>query len=72
MEKALEVAEKISSRAPIAIGLVKQAINASADLPLARGIAYEAEIYNTAFNTEDKEEGLSAFLEKRPPSFRNR
>jgi enoyl-CoA hydratase len=72
MEKALEAAEKIASRAPIAVALVKQAINASADLPLARGIAYEAEIYNTAFNTEDREEGLAAFLEKRPPSFRSR
>lgn len=69
MEEAYKIAEAIVLKAPIAVGLVKQAINAAEDLPLNLGIAYEAEVYNTAFKTEDREEGLAAFLEKRKPDF---
>ncbi len=72
MEEALKVAETIAAKAPIAVSLVKQAINAAEDAPLNIGIAYEAEIYNTAFKTEDRGEGLSAFLEKRTPRFSNK
>ncbi|MBR0597846.1 enoyl-CoA hydratase/isomerase family protein [Sinanaerobacter chloroacetimidivorans] len=72
MDEAFRVAKKIASKAPIAAGLVKLAINMSEDVPLAAGIAYEAEIYNTAFKTEDRSEGLSAFLEKRNPIFSNK
>ncbi|HWQ80047.1 MAG TPA: enoyl-CoA hydratase-related protein [Anaerovoracaceae bacterium] len=72
MDEAFATAKKITSWAPIAAGLIKLAINASEDVPLSYGIAYEAELYNTAFQTEDREEGLSAFLEKRKPSFNNK
>jgi len=72
MDEAFKIARKIASKAPIAAGLVKLAINASEDVPLNYGIAYEAELYNTAFKTEDREEGLAAFLEKRKPAFKNK
>lgn len=72
MDEAYKVAKKITTKAPIAAGLVKLAINASEDIPLNLGIAYEAELYNTAFKTEDREEGLSAFLDKRKPVFKNK
>jgi len=72
MDETLKIAKKIASKAPIAAGLIKLAINASEDVPLNLGIAYEAELYNTAFKTEDREEGLSAFLEKRKPVFKNK
>ncbi|MCG8482136.1 MAG: enoyl-CoA hydratase-related protein [Clostridia bacterium] len=68
-EEALKIAETIALKAPIAVSLVKQAINAAEDAPLNLGIAYEAEIYNTAFKTQDRKEGLNAFLEKRQPEF---
>lgn len=71
IEEAWKVALKIASKAPIAAGLVKLAINMSGEVPLSAGIAYEAEIYNTAFKTEDRTEGLTAFLEKRKPEFSN-
>jgi enoyl-CoA hydratase len=72
MNESFKIAKKIASKAPIAAGLIKLAINASEDVPLNLGIAYEAELYNTAFKTEDREEGLSAFLEKRKPVFKNK
>ena len=69
IEEAQNLARKIALKAPIAAGLVKLAINMSGEVPLSAGIAYEAEIYNTAFKTEDRAEGLSAFLEKREAVF---
>lgn len=70
MDEAFKVAKTIASKAPISIGLVKQAINAAEDVPLNAGMAYEAEVYSTAFKTEDRKEGLTAFLEKRQPEFK--
>ena len=67
-----EIAMTIAKKAPIAIGLAKRAINASVDLDLLNGIAYEADLYNTAFNTEDRKEGLRAFLNKENPEFKGR
>lgn len=72
MEEALKISEIIASKAPIAVSLVKQAINAAEDTPLNIGVAYEAEVYNTAFKTEDREEGLDAFLKMRTPHFYGR
>jgi len=72
MERALEVASLIASKAPIAVSMAKLAIGSSDDLPLAQGIAYEAELYNTTFKTEDRKEGTLAFIEKRQANFKNK
>lgn len=69
MNTAQVLAEKILSRAPVAVQLSKAAINEGLNMDLASGIAYEAEIFGLCFATEDQKEGMTAFVEKRKPNF---
>ena len=64
-----ELAEKLASRAPVAVRLAKAALNLSARVPLDSGLAFEVLSQAVLFETKDKKEGVSAFLEKRKPSF---
>lgn len=59
------MAEKIISKGSYAVTLSKQAINMGLDMDLASGLQLEANLLGLAFSTDDKKEGLSAFLEKR-------
>lgn len=61
----------ILSKSPIAIGYCKAAINRGADTDLRNGLEIEKECWAIVFGTKDKEEGISAFLEKRMPQFPN-
>ncbi len=72
MDEAKTLAQRILKNGQIAIRLVKSAINAGLNVPLDKGLAYEAETQGLAFSTEDKDEGLTAFLEKRKPNFKDR
>jgi enoyl-CoA hydratase len=72
MDEAKDLANKILKNGQIAIRLVKSAINAGLNVPLDKGLAYEAETQGLAFATEDKSEGLNAFLEKRKPNFKDK
>jgi enoyl-CoA hydratase len=71
-EEAKALASEILKNGQVAIRLVKSAINAGLDTTLEKGLAYEAETQGLAFSTEDKNEGLSAFMEKRKPNFKGR
>ncbi len=71
-EEAKALASEILKNGLVAIRLVKSAINAGLDTTLEKGLAYEAETQGLAFSTEDKNEGLSAFMEKRKPNFKGR
>ena len=50
--------------------LAKMALNASAQMPLGAGLGYESAVQAITFESADKQEGTSAFLEKRKPHFR--
>jgi enoyl-CoA hydratase len=52
--------------------MAKEAVNRSFELPLTDGIAYERHLFHSLFATEDKNEGMAAFLAKRKPEFKNR
>jgi enoyl-CoA hydratase len=70
LEKATrELALKIASQAPLALRLAKAALNLSARIPLDSGLAFEVVSQSVLFETRDKKEGISAFLEKRKPRF---
>lgn len=68
-ERALELATKWTSSAPIALRMAKLAINGGIDLPLASGMALEEMCYAQVIPTEDRKEALRAFIEKRAPKF---
>lgn len=68
-ERAMAIANKIAEKSPVAVRLAKEAVKASARLPLDQGLRYEQSLFSIVFSTEDKEEGVRAFLEKRSPNF---
>lgn len=67
-----EVAGRIASKSAVAIRLAKAAVKAAARLPLGEGIRHEQALFALAMGSEDKEEGVRAFLEKRPPRWKDR
>jgi enoyl-CoA hydratase len=70
--RTLELAGRIAGKSPVALRLAKAAVRAASEMPLAAGLQYETELFVTAFASEDKREGVRAFLEKRAPEFRGR
>jgi enoyl-CoA hydratase/carnithine racemase len=69
MEDAEELAASIADAGPVAAQYVKEAIAASADLPLRDGMRLEADLSILLHSTADRAEGLRAFVEKRSPRF---
>jgi enoyl-CoA hydratase len=69
MNSARAMAARVIALGPLAIRLAKQALNASANMPLQSGLAFESMIQAVTFESKDKLEGASAFLEKRKPNF---
>lgn len=65
-------AEKLASRAPIAVRFTKQIINAGADCSLDAALLLEREAFALLFTTEDMAEGVNAFLSKKKPEFKGR
>lgn len=68
----MALAQKIASRSKVAMKLAKKAINKGAGCTLEQGLDYESALQCLAFTSEDHTEGLGAFLEKRPPQFKDR
>jgi enoyl-CoA hydratase len=70
--KTMELANKIAEKAPIALQLSKEAVKFAARSNLDEGLRREVDLFAICFSTEDKQEGVSAFLEKRKPVFKGR
>ena len=70
--EANDLAGEVAARAPIATRLGKRAILAAERLGIEEGIERERELFEQAMATEDRVEGATAFIEGRPPRFRNR
>lgn len=71
-KRTTEIAEAIASKSAVAVRLAKAAVKASARLPLDQGLRYEQQLFTLAIASEDKEEGVRAFLEKREPNWKDR
>ena len=72
MEVALEVASKIAEKSQISAAAAKSAVNRSYETTLAEGLLFERRIFHSMFATDDQKEGMSAFVEKREPHFRDK
>jgi enoyl-CoA hydratase/carnithine racemase len=70
--ETVDLAHVIARRPPLAVKLAKQAVLAADEMPLTAGLAHERRLYELAMATEDRVEGMQAFLEKRRPEFRGR
>jgi enoyl-CoA hydratase len=70
--KTLELANKIASKSPLTVKVAKEAVRASERLAIEEGISYERDLFCLCFSTADKEEGVKAFLEKRPAQWTGR
>jgi enoyl-CoA hydratase/carnithine racemase len=69
LEEAMELAGKVARRPPIATRLAKQAVIAADETSLSAGMEAERRLYELSFATEDRVEGMKAFIEKRKPDF---
>ena len=67
--RTYEIARAMAAHSPLTLQLAKAAIRASEEMPLTAGLAYERELFITAFGSADKREGVAAFLEKRAARF---
>ena len=72
LAEAVALAAKIAGQPRISARLTKDAINKAEELALSEGLAYEKRSFYLTFATEDKAEGMAAFLEKRPPQWKGR
>ena len=72
LDEALRLANLIAARPPLAVRLAKEAVNHAMEVGLDAGLDFERKLFYLLFATEDKREGMRAFLEKRPGRFSGR
>jgi enoyl-CoA hydratase len=72
VDTAFEIAEQIAANGPVAVQAVLKSMRATREMPEKVGLAYELEIGQPVFATEDAIEGPTAFAEKRPANFKGR
>ena len=70
--RAEAIAQKIIANAPLAVQYAMEAVNKGMEMTLSEGLAFEAALFAVCCSTEDKKEGTTAFLEKRPAQFRGK
>ena len=71
-DATMELAEQICGSSPVAVQAAKGAVDRALGLPLEHGLAVEDEAWWTAVTSEDRAEGIAAFVERRSPAWRNR
>ena len=72
MEEALSIAKKAASKGPLATQFIQNAVYEGIEKSLAQGLRQEAKEFGEVFKTEDKDEGIKAFIEKRVPDFKGK
>jgi enoyl-CoA hydratase/carnithine racemase len=72
LTSAIELAEVVARRPPLAVRLGKQAVLAADETGLSAGLEQERRLYELAMATDDRLEGMDAFIEKRRPDFKGR
>ncbi len=70
--KTMEMANRISEKSPIALRMAKEAVRVAARSNLDEGLRREVDLFALCFSSEDKDEGVKAFLEKRKPAFKGK
>jgi len=71
-DEAIKVAKTIASMSRPITMMIKESVNRAYEVPLTEGVRFERRVFHSVFATEDPKEGMSAFVEKRKPAFRNK
>ncbi len=72
LDEALEAAAKIASLSRPSVLMAKEAVNRALETTLEEGLRFERRLFHSLFATDDQKEGMTAFIEKRKPAFKNR
>ncbi len=72
MEEAMAVADKIAAYSLPVVMMIKESVNRAFESSLTEGILFERRVFHSGFALADQKEGMSAFVEKRKPAFKNR
>ncbi len=72
LDDAMGFAAEIAARAPVALRLAKEAVNAVFEMPLQAGLDHERKLFYMLFSTEDQKEGMDAFVNKRKADWQGR
>ena len=70
-QEVVEVAGKIAEKSSLSVKYIKESVNRSYEMTLSEGLRFERKSFHSLFGTDDKVEGMAAFIEKRKPHFRN-
>jgi enoyl-CoA hydratase len=69
MEETLKIAAKIAGKSPVQTRFIKELVNTGRNMDLSSANAFEKALFSASFSTQDQKEGMTAFLEKRKPTF---
>lgn len=69
--EAVKTAEKIASLSPLIVSMAKEAVNVAYETTLREGLHFEKRAFHGTFATKDRQEGMTAFVEKRAANFTN-
>ncbi len=72
MDEAMAAAGKIAEKSMVTVAAIKEAVNQSQEMGLSEGLLLEKRLFHALFATEDRAEGMAAFVEKREPQFRDK
>ncbi|MGB8664912.1 MAG: 2,3-dehydroadipyl-CoA hydratase PaaF [Serratia inhibens] len=72
LERAQQIAERISLQAPLALRAARQALKQAEEIGLSQGLAFERQQFVALAATDDRREGIAAFFEKRTPNYQGR
>lgn len=72
LQEAVDFGAQIAARAPVAVRMAKEAVNAAFEMPLQAAMAHERRLFYMLFSTEDQKEGMRAFVDKRRAEWRGR